>query len=202
VQGIRLRWSAGAGAVGLVMLAAALAAGCAASGGSGRPVGGATAQPSVTSAPPTFTPNPLTPTPTSQEQQLDGLVSQAIGSGPQQILTTYDAADGAADVSVTYGGTVPVQPADVAAAQERVKLVCYEAQRALWTGSVVRLRRVSVTVLGPVVGTYADVETQAYGAAVLTAATEARFAWNGLSPDAAWGAYDNVYLRPSFYDPD
>lgn len=150
----------------------------------------------------TFTPNPLTPTPTTTEARINALVRQAVGSDPHQIQTVYQAAAGQVDVTLTLGGTVPTSDVDVSAMQERVKTLCFEAQRAVWAGGLPSLGQVTITVVGPIMDQYAELETQAYGAAVLKAATERRFTWSTLSPDGAWGAYDNTYLRPAYYDVD
>jgi hypothetical protein len=189
------------GFAGLLVVAAALAAsGCAASSAH---TGGATPTPTVTFNPATFTPNPLTPTPTEPERHLEALVWQAIGgsdSGALQVQATYSPTNGAVDVSVTFGGRVPEQPAEIAAAQEHVKVVCFQVLRAVWTSGTRPLSQVNVSVLGPVIVLYGDLESKAYGSAYLTAATEARFQWSAISPDQAWDAYDAVYLRSGYND--
>jgi hypothetical protein len=188
-------------AVCLLLIAALLSTGCGSSPGTGRASGG-TPLPTGAGVLPTFTPNPLTPTATSEEQHLDTLVWQAIGSGPQQIQITYDRAAGLVNVAIAYGGSVPTRPEDVAAAQERVKIDCFEAMRALWTSDAVPFTRANVTVLGPVIDQYADITTQAYGGAYLKTATATHITWSALTPDTAWSAYDNVYLRPDYNDAD
>ncbi|HEX9057174.1 MAG TPA: hypothetical protein VF818_06525 [Ktedonobacterales bacterium] len=188
-------------AAGLLVIAALLSTGCGSSPGTGR-TSSETPQPTKTGLLPTFTPNPLTPTATSEEQHLDTLVWQSIGSGPQQIQTTYDRAAGLVNVAIAYGGSVPTKPEDVAAAQERVKTDCFEAMRVLWTSAAVPFAQANVTVLGPVIDQYADITSQAYGGAYLKAATATRITWSALTPDTAWTAYDNVYLRPDYNDAD
>lgn len=185
-------------ATALMIIAASLAsAGCGglgvSSGHAGTPTRGATV------ALPTFTPTPITPTPTAQEARLNALVSQATGNSVQQIQTTYSAATGAADVTISLGGSVPPE-ADKAATQERVKALCFDAQRALWTSGTAPLSEVNVAVVGPVIDQYADITTQAYGSTLIKSATAARLNWSALSPDAAWAAYDNVYLRDGYND--
>jgi hypothetical protein len=191
-------------------LVAALA-GCGASTGSGRTGGSTpTATPAVTAIPSTYTPNPLTPTPTTEEQHLDALVQQAIGVGAVQIGTTYSVMDGATDVEITYsqvvplppGGLVPTSDADIAAAQERVKTICFEVEQALWTSSTTPLSQVNVAVLGPVLDQYAFLTTQAYSSVLLKAATAAHFTWSTLTPDTAWAKYDSNYLRADYSDVD
>ena len=182
-------WTAGAAL--LVLLLCVLISGC------------ATVRPSAGRATPTATATaaPLTPTPTAMEAQLNVLVRQAAGSVPQQIQTIYHTA-GEVEVNLTLAGTVPTADADVSAMQERVKTLCFEAQQAVWASDITPLSQVTVTVLGPVVVLYGDIVTQAYGATVLKSATEKGFAWSALSPEGAWGKYDNAYLRPGYYDPD
>jgi hypothetical protein len=191
--------------IGVVLVTAL--AGCGAPTGSGH-VGEGTPTPMVTVIPPTYTANPLTPTPTTEEQHLDALVRQTIGVGAVQIQTTYSAVDGATDVEITYAavvpikGIVPTQPADIAAAQERVKTICFEVEQALWTSGTAPLSQVNVSVLGPVLDQYANLTSQAYGSALLKAATAAHVAWSTLTPDSAWDKYDNNYLRADYSDVD
>jgi hypothetical protein len=45
---------------------------------------------------------------------------------------------------------------------------------------------------------YGDIETAAYGATDLKAATATTFAWASLNPASAWNAYDGQWLRPSY----
>jgi hypothetical protein len=178
--------------------------------GCGAPThtGGGTPTPSVTSIPPTYTANPLTPTPTGEEHHLDGLVWQTIGVGAVEVQTTYSQVDGATDVEITYSQVVPIQglvptkDADIAAAQERVRTICYEVEHVLWTSGTTPLSQVNVAVLGPVLDQYAFLTNQAYGSVLLKAATAARFDWNTLTPDQAWDKYDNTYLRADYSDVD
>jgi hypothetical protein len=102
-------------------------------------------------------------------------------------------------VTATVGGLVPRTPADISAAQERVKIICFRAQKALWAStSAIPPREVIITVLGQMIDDYGDKITAAYGAAVLAAATAARFHWDSLSPDTAWEDCGNVYLAVRF----
>jgi hypothetical protein len=170
--------------------------------------GGGTPTTSVTSIPPTYTANPLTPTPTDEEHHLDALIWQAIGVGAVEVQTTYSQVGGATDVEITYRqvvpiqGQVPTQDADIAAAQERVKTICFEVEHALWTSGITPLSQVNVAVLGPVLDQYAFLTSQAYGSALLKAATAAHFNWSTLTPDQAWDKYDNTYLRADYSDVD
>lgn len=140
-----------------------------------------------------------TPTPTPADP-ITALVLRALGGPTQQVTTTSSAADHTVTVTITLvGAKVPASDADVSAAQERIKTICFQAQRALWTSGM-PLRQATVTVLGPALDAYADLSIQPYGTAVLTAATAAKLGWSSIGADAAWNDYDNVWLRPSFED--
>lgn len=172
-------------------------AGCAASSTPGAAAGAPS--PTVPHALATSTPGPGTPTATAQERLFASTVTQAIGSLAQDMLVTYDAGHQSVTVAVTVGGIVPNTDAAIGAAQEQVKTICFRAQHALWTSGTA-FRQVTITVTGPILDQYADLTTGAYGAAVLTAATVGNFAWASLTPDLAWGKYDNVFLRPAYND--
>jgi hypothetical protein len=144
---------------------------------------------------------PPTPTPTTQQRLAALARHAATGPNVQRVDTTYSAQDGTITVTVTLGGSVPVADADVTAMQQRVMSMCFQTQKALWTSGI-PLRGVTVTIAGPIMDQYAEREIQAYGAAVLAEATAAKLNWGALSPDTAWTQYDNVYLRPGYYDVD
>lgn len=153
---------------------------------------------------PTYTPLPPTPTPTSRELVIAAVAEQDVGGLGYDATASYDAGthDVAVVIMIVVPG-VPNNPTDVDAAHEQAKTICLRAQHTLWTNDLTRslaLRQVSVTVVGPILAQYADLETAAYAAAVLSAPVESRFVWNALTPDAAWSLYDNVYLRPDFND--
>lgn len=184
-----------------IVLAALLAvSGCTSSVRSGGFAPGSTPA-TATAGPPTFTPGPPTPTPTAQERRFTALAQQAAGSLVLQVEATYDAAGRTVIVSTTVGGSVPNGDAEISAAQERVKSICFQIEEALWTSGT-PLRQVTVTVTGPILDQYADATTGPYGAAVLTATTAAKLTWSALTPDAAWEKYDNVFLRTDFNDTD
>jgi hypothetical protein len=122
--------------------------------------------------------------------------------GPVPCLATaYAAADRTATVTVTLGGLVPTTSAEIAAAQERSKVLCFQAQRAVWTSGVA-LNAATVAVLGPYLDPYLGPTTAPYASAYLTTRTAATFAWSTLSPDSAWGQYDSTFLRPGFNPSD
>lgn len=150
-------------------------------------------------SPATHTAPPPSPMPTASDP-VSALVQRALGSLARQVTTTSSAADQSVTVTVTGPWSkVPAADADVSAAQEQVKSICFQAQRALWTSGM-SLRLATVTVLGPALDAYADLTIQPYGTAVLTAATAAKLEWSSLGTDAAWERYDNEWLRPSYED--
>ena len=100
-------------------------------------------------------------------------------------------------VTVTIAGLVPTTSAQVAAAQERSKVLCFQAQRAVWTSGI-GLRAATVAVVGPYLDPYVGPTTAPYASAYLTSQTAANFAGAALSPDSAWGKYDSTFLRPGF----
>lgn len=157
-----------------------------------------------------------TATPTAQ-QRIAALAQHAIGGEAQHATVTAAfgtpsagagtptsgttlGAGGASDtsvvtVTVTLKGKVPA-PQAIGATQERVKTICFQVQRALWT-SATPLTEVTVSVVGPIYDDYADLVSGSYGAAVLKAPAVARLDWASLSPDAAWEVY-GVWLRPDY----
>ncbi|HEY7094371.1 MAG TPA: hypothetical protein VH393_14395 [Ktedonobacterales bacterium] len=160
----------------LLLLAVAGAAGC----GAG-PMGAAT--PTVDAA--------------MAQRQLDTAARQEIAGYTQQVDTSYDAGKRAVQVQATVGWTPEIGIGDVEKAQERAKTICFLALRALWTSGV-PLREATVTVLGPVQDDYGSQTTDAHAIAYLVARTSAGFTWGALTPDAAWGRYDRVWLRPNY----
>ena len=180
-------------ALGLLAALAVMLAGC--------------ASPSSTSAGPTATP--------TAQQHIAALAQHAIGSESQHatVAAAFGApsagtptsgttlgASGAGDtsvvtVTVTLAGKVPA-PQAIGATQERVKTICFQVQRALWTSST-PLTDVTVQVIGPIYDDYADLVSASYGAAVLKAPAAATLDWASLSPDAAWDVY-GVWLRPDY----
>ena len=95
------------------------------------------------------------------------------------------------------GWTSEIGIGDVEKSQERAKTICFLAQRALWTSGV-PLREATVTSLGLVQDDYGSQTTDAHAVAYLAARTSASFTWGALTPDAAWGRYDRVWLRSNY----
>src|SRR5579884_482082 len=137
-----------------------------------------------------------TATTSEAQRRLAAAVAAAVGPVPC-LVTTYSAADRTATVTVTLAGLVPTTPSAIAAAQERSKVLCFEAQQAVWTSGVA-LSAATVAVAGPYLDPYDGLTTAPYASAYLTSRTAAAFAWAALSPDAAWGKYDSAFLRPGF----
>jgi hypothetical protein len=111
--------------------------------------------------------------------------------------TTYDAQARSAIVHITIKGTVPVTDDEIAGAQERAKVVTFEAQKAIWTSGV-PVKTATVAILGPVQDEYDNYVNDVYAASFLGAATAATINWSTVDADAAWQRYDGVFLRPSF----
>src|SRR5579859_2044794 len=125
----------------LPMLIAFIGIGACASG----PSAGAGSQATAT-----FSPNP------PSQDRLDRLAHQALGAAASHMETTYDARAHALAIVATLEGVVPRTPTEIAAAQERAKALCFQAQRTMWTSGLA-VSRVSVTILGPMLDDYADI---------------------------------------------
>jgi hypothetical protein len=136
-------------------------------------------------------------TPATVQGRLELIARQAFGNAVHDLAATYDAQSEALELTATLAGGVPRTEAEISAAQEHVKLLCFRAQRAEWTSGN-PLRSVTVTILGPTLDDYADVTTGPYGAAVLTSTTAATLIWSSLSTDSAWQRYDRVWLAPTY----
>jgi hypothetical protein len=181
------------------LLASMLVLGCAPASGARAP---ATRTPGVAPTPTSLPCPPATTGPSTPEQQrLAAAVLAAAGADAHCLDTTYGAQDRTATVTVTVAGLVPTTTAAIAAAQELSKVLCFRAQQALWTSGVA-LSGASVLVLGPILDPYVNETLAPYASADLGARTAATFTWAQLSPDAAWGRYDNVFLRVGFNPQD
>jgi hypothetical protein len=136
-------------------------------------------------------------TPTATPTARDALILRALGDQAQAVTTTSDAKTGALVVTISITGRVPSTDADIAGAQERVKLLCYRALNALLTSGVAG--EVTIVVLGPMLDEYANLITGNYGSAIVEPRTGARLDWPQLTPDSAWPLYDHVFLCDRFY---
>lgn len=146
---------------------------------------------------------PAAPATANAQAQLDHVVCEALlplAGHIARVVTTYDAQKQSALVVVTFSDTLPQTKAQIAAAHERVKSVCFLAQRALWTTppAGVALSGATVNTQGVTLDDYADSVIGGYGEAMLTAATSAHFAWPTLTPDSAWSHYDQAMLTPDY----
>lgn len=188
------RWRAVVAACGALLgtLALGLLLGCAPTHGTGATVA---ATPTATSMP-----CPAATEASVAQRRLATAVTAVVGSVPCLDIA-YKAADHTATVTVTIAGNVPISPAEIAAAQERGKTLCFQAQRAAWVSGVA-LSAVTVVVVGPYMDPYAGLTTAPYAATYLTVRTAAGFAWANLSPDSAWGKYDSTFLQSGFYPTD
>ncbi len=147
---------------------------------------------------PTATPPPCTiSTSADPVAVLSNAVCRASPIDALSAQTTYDAHAESAIVHVTIRGTVPVTDDEIAGAQERSKVVTFEAQKALWTSGVA-LKTSTVAVLGPVQDEYDNYVNDVYAASYLDSVTAATIDWPLAAADATWDRYDGVFLRPSF----
>ena len=149
--------------------------------------GCATASPATRNAP---APSP-TAAPTFSGP-LASVIAPILDGRAQRGATTYDASARQATITLTIAAAP-----DVATAQARVMTLCFEVQKALWASNQ-SLGGVKVIILGPIHDDYADIIEDAYGVAEVWAPTAAKLSWNSLSPEAAWGHYDNTWLRASY----
>src|SRR5690242_2340885 len=120
----------------LVMLVTSTSIGACASG----PSAGSGSQAAATATLSTNAPAP-------SQERLDRLAHQALGATGSHIETTYDARAHALTLVATLEGVVPRTPTEIAAAQERSKVLCFQAQRTVWTSGIA-LNRVTITLLG------------------------------------------------------
>ena len=170
-------------AAALVMLVGVIA-GCA---------GSSSASAQVTSTPRATATPTLPPT---TEGRLTQRARLAVGTAAQRVDVSYQAASGAAQVTVTLVWS-PAWKTNFAQAQTAAKLACYRAQAALWTSGV-SLSKVTVLVMGQTLDDYAEVIMSAYAEADLIAQHARDIAWSTISAEQAWARYDHVFLRPTY----
>lgn len=142
------------------------------------------------SAPQATNPTPV-PTPVI-EGPLASVIRAAVESEAQRAVTSYDASAQVAKITLTVGAAP-----NVATAQARVKALCFQVEKALWTSNP-SLHEVKVIVLGPIRDDYANIIDDAYGVSDVFAPTAIKLAWTTLSPEAAWEKYDSTWLRPTY----
>lgn len=156
---------------------------------------------SSVTAKPSETATVTAPTGTAQEQALSRLAQSVAGPMTVRVSLKTDTAASMLKVTATLTGDIARTSDEIAASQERVKVVIFVLEHALWTdGSAASVQTVNVNVLGPLLDDYFDRTTDWYGGAQVSAKTDAGLTWNTLTADAAWNAYDFVWLRP-YYSP-
>lgn len=186
------RWLCALFMLGVVGL---LVGGCAPFAGGGRSSVGATPSATAMAAAPTAAPS-LPPT-TTVAGRLAARTQQALGSVGRIVDAAYDTSKQAATITIGVAGGVPNTDAKVAAAHALVQLICSRAFPALWSSGE-PLREVTVIVVGPMQDEYADIITDWYGVAVVTATTAQHIPWSSSTPTSEWGMYSQAMLRTSF----
>jgi hypothetical protein len=130
--------------------------------------------------------------------RLASLAEQATGHLLENIQVVYlQPEDKALITGTVVSKAVPRTPIEISAAQEKVKTLCFQIQRALWNSSTA-LQEVTVTILGPVLDDYFDQIIAWYGTASLEAAAAAQVDWRSLPVDAAWNRFQRTQLRIDF----
>jgi hypothetical protein len=133
----------------------------------------------------------------SPQAELTILAEQASGHLLGNIQAVYQQPAEKALITGTVSNAVPRTPTEINAAQEKVKTLCFQIQRALWK-SAISLKEVTVTILGPVFDDYFDQIISWYGTASLEAGAAAEVDWRNLSVDAAWNRFQRTQLRVDF----
>ena len=131
------------------------------------------------------------------EGQLTILVRQASGHLLGNIHAVYELPGEKAAITGTVSNAIPRTPTEISAAQEKVKTLCFQIQRALWSSSI-SLQEITVTILGPVFDDYFDQIISWYGTASLEAGSAAQVDWRNLTVDAAWNRFQRTQLRVDF----
>ncbi len=144
---------------------------------------------------PTATPIPTPADPTGQA--LLRAAQGAAGSAARSVGATYDASAQSLTVTVTINGNVPLTDAQIAAAYARVKALVFQEMNGLWSNGL-PLRQATVIIQGPTKDEYNDIINQWYGIAVVKVATARRLSWASATPESAWSAYDQTFLREQF----
>jgi hypothetical protein len=140
---------------------------------------------------------PTTLTSLSPQEQIHQLALQASGRLLKSLQVVYSQTTESAEITGTLAGAVPRSPSQISAAQEQVKVLCFEIERALWTSSI-HLHDVFVIILGPVLDDYYDRTIDWYGTADLTNSNAVKLSWGKLSADAAWNLFARTALRMDY----
>jgi hypothetical protein len=137
------------------------------------------------------------PTQLSTPEELTTLAEQASGHLLQNLETVYQQTGDEALITGTVSGSIPRSSTQISAAQEKVKIFCFQIQRALWSSGI-PLKEVAVTILGPVFDDYFDQIISWYGTASLEAGAAAQIDWRNLGVDAAWNRFERTLLRVNY----
>ena len=173
-------------ALGLMVAAGLLVSGCAMSSGH-LP---AKTTPACGTAP--------TPAATlSIPDRISAATEQATCNQLHGLTAIYQQAGEVAQITGTISGVIPRTSSQISAAQERVKVLCFQIERALWTSGI-PVQDVTVTILGPVFDDYFDQVTSWYGTAALAAAAAAQVDWHSVSADQAWAMFARTLLRVDY----
>jgi hypothetical protein len=133
----------------------------------------------------------------SPQAELRVLTEQASGHLLGNIQVVYQQPAEKALTTGTVSNAVPRTPAEIRAAQEKVKTLCFQIQRALWNSGI-SLQEVRVTILGPMYDDYFDQIISWYGTASLEAGVADQVDWRNLAADAAWNQFQRTQLRIDF----
>lgn len=144
---------------------------------------------------PTATPMATPSDPTGQA--LLKTARGAVGSAASSVGITYDRSAESLSVTVTISGDLPLTETQIAAAHTRIKTLCLQEMSGLWSSGL-PLRQATVVILGPTKDEYNAIINQLYGYAVVNESTARRVSWASVTPESAWSAYDQSYLRPEF----
>lgn len=121
----------------------------------------------------------------------------AAGSSASSVEAAYDGRAQSLTVTVTISGDLPLTETQIAAAHARIKSLCFQELSGLWSSGL-PLRQTTVVIVGPTKDEYNAIINQLYGFAVVNESTARRVSWTSATPDSAWSAYDQTYLRPEF----
>jgi hypothetical protein len=133
----------------------------------------------------------------SPQAELSMLAEQASSHLLGHVQVVYEQPAEKALITGTVSNSVPRTPAEIRAAQEKVKTLCFQIQRALWNSGI-SLQEVTVTILGPMYDDYYDQIISWYGTASLEAGVADKVDWRNLSADAAWNQFQRTQLRVDF----
>lgn len=151
-----------------------------------KPTATATTTPPV----PTATPKPLT-----RKQRAQPLVQNGISdSGMQSDVNswTLDSDDSTKTFTITV---VLNEPFDASSAKTSMQYLAFYIFRDMYTSAKVSINEVDIAFNGPLVDKYGKTSTGYYGIANLTFPTAQMFVWDNLTPDQAWGDYDQANSR-------